>query len=108
MTPETDMTTEDRLARTEERLQRIEGELARCVMLLEHMTEKMDERTAASDQWRSKVEKTVYGDGNGSPGHHIKLDRLLQAQERQKWVIRTLGAAVIGLALKAAWAALGA
>lgn len=79
---------------TDERLARIET-------MLTHLTEKVEQRMAQSDRWRSRIEMTMYGDGNGSIGHNIKLDRLLQAQERQKWLVRTLLAAVIALAVPA-------
>ena len=98
--------TEERIAGIEQRMSGIETSQARMIVLLENLTEKVIDRTNQSDLWRGRVEKTVYGDGNGNPGHHIKLDRLLQAQERQKWTIRTIGAVAIGLALKAAVAAL--
>lgn len=84
---------------TDERLAKIET-------MLGHLTEKIEDRMVQSDRWRNRMETTVYGDGNGSPGHHIKLDRLLQSQERQKWLVRTLVAAVIALALPAVQAAL--
>jgi len=93
--------TEERIAGIERRMLGIETSQARMIALLENLTEKVMDRTAQSDQWRARLEKTVYGDGNGSPGHHVKLDRLVQAQERQKWLVRTLVAATAGLALKA-------
>ena len=79
---------------TDERLARIET-------MLSHLTEKIDARITQSDQWRNRMERIVYGDGNGAPGHHIKLDRLLQAQERQKWLVRTLLAVVAALTIPA-------
>lgn len=85
---------------TDERLARIE------TMLL-HITDKIDGRIASSDQWRSRIERIVFGDGNGTPGHHVKLDRLVQAQERQKWLVRTLVAAVGALVAQAALGGLG-
>lgn len=75
--------------------------------MLQHLTERVEQRMEHSDRWRARMELTVYGDGNGSPGHHIKLDRLLQAQERQKWLIRSLLIAVIGLGMRAAATSLG-
>ena len=85
--------------KTDERLAKIET-------MLGHLTEKIEHRMAHSDQWRSRMEAMIFGNGS-VPGHHIKLDRLLQAQERQKWMVRTLVAAVIALALPIVRASLG-
>lgn len=79
---------------TDERLARIE-------VMLQQLTATVDQRVVQSDRWRTRIEKTIYGDGNGNPGHHIKLDRLLQAQDRQKWLIRAVVGSVVALAAQA-------
>lgn len=86
---------------SEERLARIEADQARMLVLMESLTEKVERRMGETDLWRSRLERTIYGDGNGNPGHHIKLDRLLQAQDRQKWMIRAVVGGVIALAVQA-------
>ena len=92
----------------EDRLRHIETQQVEMIVLLRTLTEKVEERTAKSSNWHDKVERTVYGDGNGNKGHSLRLDRLEQDQERQKWLIRTLGSGLALLALKAVWALLGA
>lgn len=94
----------------EERLARIEADQARILAVLEHLSEKMESRIAHTDAWRDRVERTVYGDGNGNKGHSIRLDRLEQAQlaareahSRQKKLLATVAGAVIVMVLKAVW-----
>lgn len=94
----------------EERLARIEADQARILAVLEHLSEKMETRIAATDAWRVRMERTVFGDGNGTKGHNIRLDRLEQAQlaqekahDRQKKLLATVAGAVVVMALKAVW-----
>jgi len=89
---------------SEERLARIETDQARILVMLEHLTERVEERIVSDDAWRNKMERIVFGDGNGNPGHHIKLDRLMQDQSRQKWAIRAVGGAAILLVVRALFA----
>ena len=85
---------------TEQRLAHIEAQQERVLTLLEALGEKMEHRIRESDAWRKKIERTVYGDGNGVKGHNIRVDRLEQAGERQKWLVRTVMGAVVVLALR--------
>jgi hypothetical protein len=93
---------------TEERLRKLEVQNAEILLLLRGLSEKVEGRMAASDSWRDKVERILVGDGNGQKGHNVRLDRLEQAQERQKWATRTVGAGVMLLVLKAVAGLLGA
>lgn len=86
---------------TEERLRKLEVQNAEILALLRTLSEKMETRIAATDAWRERVDRILVGDGNGVKGHNVRLDRLEQAQERQKWLTRTVAAGVILLALKA-------
>lgn len=80
-----------------------QGRLARIEELLKHLTARMEERIAHSDRWRLSIERMLKGDGNGYRGMLVRLDRLEQAADRQRWLIRSLWTALIPLALKAAW-----
>jgi len=99
----------------EERLARIEADQARILAVLEHLSEKMENRISQTDAWRERVGRTLYGDGNGTKGHSIRLDRLEQAaiaareaHSRQKKLLGTVAAAVVVMALKAVWGLLTA
>lgn len=92
---------------TEERLSNIEQGQARVLTLLEGLSEKMETRIASSDVWRARTERTLYGDGNGHPGHTLRIDRLEQTGERQRWLSRTMLGAVVALAIRAVWDMLG-
>ena len=92
----------------DERLRTIETQQTRMIVMLEQLTEKVETRIAQSAEWRSRMERTVYGDGNGTKGHSLRVDRLEQTQERQKWLVRTMGSGFLLLALKALWGLLPA
>jgi len=96
------------MATTDDRLRHIETQQAEMIVLLRTLTQKVEERIAQSSAWRQKIERTVYGDGNGTKGHSLRVDRLEQTLERQRWLIRTLGGGVALLVLKAAWGLLSA
>lgn len=93
---------------SDERLRTIEQQQERILVLLEGLTAKMHDRIRASDEWRAKVDRALWGDGNGQKGHNVRLDRLEQAQERQKWFTRAVGGAVVTAAVAALWALLTA
>lgn len=85
----------------EQRLARIEAQQERTIAMLQGLTEKVDERIAQSAAWRARVERTVYGDGNGNKGHNLRIDRLEQAQERRTWRERWILGLVAALACRA-------
>lgn len=87
---------------TEERLARIEADQARILSGLENISEKVDEGFAHADERHARMELVIYGDGNGRKGHNIRLDRLEQTAERQKWLVRTIGGGLLLLAARAA------
>ena len=78
----------------EERLAKIEAQQAETLALLRALAEKVDERQ--NDTTRHA--RVLYG-MNGHPGLLIRLDRLEQAHGLQKWLVRTLGGAVVTLVL---------
>ena len=87
---------------TEERLRAVEVQNAEIITLLRGLVDKMEQRINFSDQWRSRVDSILVGDGNGQKGHNVRLDRLEQTAERQKWMFRSLLVPVVLLALQAA------
>lgn len=93
---------------TEERLRKLEVQNAEILALLRGLSEKMMARIASTDSWRERVDRIIVGDGNGNKGHAVRLDRLEQDQERQKWLVRTVGGGVILLAIRAFHGLLGA
>lgn len=82
-------------------MRKIEVEQAEVLTLLRTLGEKMDERIEYDDRWRRRVDRVLIGDGNGHVGHNVRLDRLEQAQDRSKWLVRGILAPVFLLALKA-------
>jgi len=92
----------------EDRLRAIEVGQAEVLALLRTLTQQFKDRTARSDEWRRKIDRTLYGDGNGHRGANVRLDRLEVAQERSKWFARTVGGAVLVLAVAGIWALLTA
>jgi len=91
----------------EQRLRSIEVQQAEVLMLLKGLAEKMDERIVQSDAWRQKIERTVMGDGNGNKGHSIRVDRLEQSAERQRFLVRTLIGGIAILIMREAWRMVG-
>lgn len=86
---------------TESRLRAIEVAQAEVLTLLRALSIKMDEQIKEGDDWRHKVERILYGDGNGYKGHNVRLDRLEQAHDRSRRFFWSLLVPVILLALKA-------
>jgi hypothetical protein len=82
-------------------MRKIEVQQAEVLTLLRKLGEKVDARIEADDEWRQKTDRILYGDGNGYRGHNVRLDRLEQAQERSKWIVRSVLVPVVLLALKA-------
>lgn len=78
--------------------------IARCqertLLIVQQLATKVDDRIEHDDAWREKMDLMISGDGNGRKGFQIRVDRLEQTAERQKWLVRTLGSAVLVLALK--------
>ena len=89
----------------EQRLAHLEAQLERVLVMLQSLSEKMADRIDATDSWKEKYDKLLYGD-NGTKGLVVRLDRLEQAHERSKWLIRSVSAAVISLLVGAVWALL--
>jgi len=78
-----------------------EQRLARIETLLEHLAEKMEERTAQSDERWGTVHRTLFGDGNGYKGMMVRIDRMEQSEKNRVWRERALMTTVIGLLAKA-------
>ena len=86
----------------EQRLADIDRKQDRTCLLLEQLAGKVEERIEQDDRRHERVAHTIYGN-NGSAGVLIKLDRLEQAHERQKWTVRTALGAVVVLFVGAIW-----
>ena len=82
-------------------MRKIEVAQADVLTLLRALSIKMDEQIREGDDWRHKVERILYGDGNGYKGHNVRLDRLEQAHDRSRRFFWSLLVPVILLALKA-------
>ncbi len=79
-----------------ERLAVIGRKVDRTCLLIETLTEKVEERTVASDQWRTRVESTVWGlNGSAANSLVVRLDRLEQTNARQTWIIRVATAVIV-------------
>jgi hypothetical protein len=85
----------------DEWMRKIEVQQAEVLTLLRKLGEKVDARIEADDEWRRKTDRILYGDGNGYRGHNVRLDRLEQAAERSKWIMRCVLVPVLLMALKA-------
>ena len=92
---------------TEERLRGLEIQNAEILAMLRQLNETLHGRIAADDKWRARVDRIIVGDGNGSVGHQVKIDRLEQSHERQKWMVRSLLVPVVLLALRQVASMLG-
>jgi len=82
-----------------------EERLARIETKLDAMIDKVNGRIEHDDNRWNRMNRTVYG-FNGSPGLLIKLDRLEQAQERSRWLMRTMVGAVAVLFVGGVWSIL--
>ena len=78
----------------------MEDRLARIETLLEYLTEKLTKHQREVDQRAARVERTVYGDGNGHCGMVVRLDRLEQDTERRVWRERAVIITVLGMLVK--------
>ena len=92
---------------TESRLADLERSNERIIVLLEHLTAKVESRIEHTDAWRERTDLILMGDGNGRKGHNVRLDRLEQAAQRQTWMVRSLGVPVLLLIVKSAMELLG-
>jgi Tfp pilus assembly protein PilN len=88
------------MASVEQRLAEIERTQERVVVLLESLTQQVSGQQAAEREWRTRLDGLLNGDA-ANPGLRLRLDRLEQDSARARWVLRTLGAAVLALVLKA-------
>lgn len=86
----------------EQRLANIEAQQARTIVLLENLSKKVDDSVSSSEVWKHRIECTLHG-CNGSAGLLVKLDRLEQAYDRNRWVVRALIGAVITIILGSLW-----
>lgn len=85
----------------ETRLRDLEVQNAEILTILRGLSQKIDERIETTDAWKERVDRILVGDGNGQKGHNVRLDRLEQTCERQKWFVRSLIVPVLLLAVKA-------
>ena len=78
--------------------------IARCqdrtLLVVEQLSEKVEARIEHTDDWRSKVDKVLHGDGNGFRGFNVRIDRLEQRAAAQMWVVRALVTGLIAMIAK--------
>ncbi|KKL46847.1 hypothetical protein LCGC14_2341460 [marine sediment metagenome] len=78
--------------------------IARCqdrtLLVVEQLSEKVEARIDHTDEWRSKVDKVLHGDGNGFRGFNVRIDRLEQRASAQNRVIWALSGALGALVLE--------
>ena len=78
--------------------------IARCqdrtLLVVEQLSEKVEARIDHTDEWRSKVDKVLHGDGNGFRGFNVRIDRLEQRASAQMWVVRALVTGLIAMIAK--------
>lgn len=86
---------------TEERLRKMEVQQAEILTLLRGLSEKIDGRIYATDNWRHRVDLILVGDGNQVKGHTVRLSSLESDRERSKWIMRTIGGGLLFLLLQA-------
>lgn len=91
---------------SEQRLANIEAKQERLLTLLEGLSKDLADQSETAEKWRARIERTMYGDGNGYLGMVVRLDRLEQALERGKWLTRAIAGAVVTLLVGAAWSLL--
>ena len=89
----------------DDRLLDVERKIDRLCHMMETHVQRFDEHAESVGEWKSRLGNTLYG-LNGSPGLLVRLDRLEQSQERQRWFVRAVAGAVIVLLVGAAWMAL--
>lgn len=78
---------------TEERLARIE-------ILLQKLTEKVGEHQREALAHYLRLERTMYGDGSGTTGMVVRVDRLEQESGRRVWRDRAVISAVLALLVR--------
>jgi hypothetical protein len=78
----------------------MEERLARIETLLQHLTEKVTSHQADNDARCTRMERTLFGDGNGYRGMLVRMDRLEQDAERRTWRERAIVGAMILLVAK--------
>lgn len=86
----------------ERRLANIERQQVETITLLRGLAEKVDERIDHDNQWRERIERTVYGH-NGSPGMMVKIALLEDAQSRHRWLLRTVFGTLTILVVGGIW-----
>ena len=97
---------ETRLSSIEERIGALHTDQASVLATLKNIDEKLTSHARDQENLEARVERTLHGDGDKNIGMSVRIDRLEQAQEREKWAMRTIGAAVISLMVGAVWSIL--
>ena len=85
---------------TDPSLESIARSQDRTLLLVEHLSDKLDERIEHDDAWKERTDLILMGDGAGRTGHTVRLDRLEQKAASQQWLVRALLGGVVGLVLK--------
>lgn len=100
---------EDRLDRLEQGQADSLVKQAEALVELRHIREKVDERTAASDEWRAGIQKMLTGDGSEQQtGLDKRVDRLENARQSDRRILGALGALLLPVLIQAILAAVRA
>lgn len=86
----------------EERLAKIERCQTQNNEMLRNLTEKVEERNERNEEWMKRLSRLIYG-SNGAKGVLVHLALLQDSQERTRWLMRTIMAAMIVLVAGGAW-----
>lgn len=89
------------------RLAQIERKQDRTYILLEALTVKVEELSVSSEEWRGRVERTIWGvNGNADDSLVVRLDRLEQTHHTQTWVVRVAATVIIAATVGGLWSLL--
>lgn len=71
--------------------------LARIEILLQNLTDRVGEHQRDAIAHYNRLERTMYGDGSGTTGMVVRVDRLEQESHRRVWRERAVIAAVLAM-----------
>lgn len=87
---------------SEERLARIEAQQVETITLVRSLAEKVEDQIGQVDLWRTRIEKTLYGD-NGTRGMIVQVALLNASYKRQQMTSRILLGAIVPLLAGVFW-----
>ena len=93
---------------SEERFNRLEQQNAVLVAEIKGYRKAQEQTNRYLKEIAETHDLTLYGDGNGSPGLRLKVDRLDQRQKISNWLHATIGASLIVTLIRSIWHNFGA